>query len=288
MKPLFFLCLLSFTSVLCLAQRTAKVNSKYTYYAPENMSVEEAKHIALDRAKIQAIADEFGTVVSQSTSTVVMNENGKSNTQFFSLGGSDVKGEWIETIGEPEYKIEFEEHHIIVYCVVKGQIREVIPSKLYFESTLLRNGQKLPSHQIIFNNGDEMSLQFQASTKGYLSLFWYDVKADIIYRILPYRQDPNSLKKISANIQYVFFSKKRGDDRETEFIDEYVMTCADSTEHNAIYAVFSDKEYYTPNLLLFPTGLYGTSKSEFQSWLASIKRSSNDILIKTYEIEITN
>ena len=72
-------------------QKTAKVSATYTYYAPETMSIEEAKRVALDRAKIQAIADEFGTIVSQSTSTVITNKNGESDTQFFALGGSDVK-----------------------------------------------------------------------------------------------------------------------------------------------------------------------------------------------------
>ena len=84
--------------MICYSQRTSKVSATYTYYAPETMSVEEAKRVALDRAKIQAIADEFGTVVSQSTTTVISNKNGESDTQVFSLGGSDVKGEWIETI----------------------------------------------------------------------------------------------------------------------------------------------------------------------------------------------
>lgn len=252
------------------------------------MSVEEAKRIALDRAKIQAIADEFGTIVSQSTSSVITNKNGESDTQFFTFGGSDVKGEWIETIGNPEYKISFEDHHLIVSCIVKGQIREAITSKLHFETTVLRNGQKIPSQQTIFNNGDELSLQFQASTKGFLSLFMYDITANIIYRILPYRQDSNSLKKISANRKYVFFSKKTCNEGESEYIDEYVMTSADGIERNVIYAVFSDKEYAMPNLQLYPFGLYGLSKSDFQSWLARIKRTSNNILIKTYDIEIKN
>lgn len=270
------------------SQKTVKVSATYTYYASETMSVEEAKRVALDRAKIQAIADEFGTIVSQSTSTVITNKNGETDTQFFALGGSDVKGEWIETIGKPEYKISFEDHHIIIYCAVTGMVREATPSKLHFESTILRNGQNTLPQQIIFNNGDEMSLRFQASTKGFLSLFLFDVTADVTYRILPYRQDSNSLKKISANIRYVFFSKKMCNTVESEFIDEYVMTSANSTERNVIYAVFSDKEYAAPNIQLYPNGLYGMSQSEFQSWLVRIKRASSDILIKTYEIEITN
>ena len=87
------------------AQKVQKVTATYTYYAPENVTLEEAKRTALDRAKIEAIAEAFGTLVTQSNSTVVSNQNGKSDSQFFSLGGSEVKGEWIETTKEPIYNI---------------------------------------------------------------------------------------------------------------------------------------------------------------------------------------
>lgn len=127
--------------------------------------------MALERAKIKAIADEFGTVVSQSTSTIVTNENGKYDTRFFSTGGREIKGEWIETIGVPSYEVSFAEHNLVVTCTVIGKIREVRPSKLYFEISILRNNQEAASDQIIFNNGKEMSLKFQASSSGYLSLF---------------------------------------------------------------------------------------------------------------------
>ena len=97
-----------------LAQRTEKVRAEYIYHAPENISLEEAKRIALERAKIQAIADEFGTIVSQSNTTLVSNRNGESSTDFFSLGGSEVKGEWIETIDLPEYDINYEQGMLVV------------------------------------------------------------------------------------------------------------------------------------------------------------------------------
>lgn len=269
------------------SQRIAKVSATYTYYASETISIEEAKRIALDRAKIQAIADEFGTIVSQSTSTVITNKNGESDSQFFALGGSDVKGEWIETIGNPEYQLKFENHFLVVTCSVIGEIREVRPSKLYFEIAILRNNQEAASDQIIFNNGDEMSLKFQASSSGYLSLFWADRKSNTVYKILPYCQDSHSLQNILANTPYIFFSKSNSNGMDPRYIDEYIMTCENGIEHNELVAVFSDKEYTMQNLQLLSTGMYGVSHNDFQSWLARIKRSSNDVLIKNYEIKIT-
>ena len=60
------------------AQSTKKVSGAYTYHAPENISLEEAKHIAVNRAKIAAISDAFGTLITQNNFTIVSNNNEKS------------------------------------------------------------------------------------------------------------------------------------------------------------------------------------------------------------------
>ncbi len=88
----FILLLLPLT---VLAQRVKTVEGEYTYHAPENVTIEQARRIALERAKIQALADEFGTIVQQQNITRVENNNGESTTDFFSVGGSEVKGEWL-------------------------------------------------------------------------------------------------------------------------------------------------------------------------------------------------
>lgn len=59
------------------SQKMKTVEGEYTYHAPENVTLEEAKRTTLDRAKIQAIADAFGTIVSQNNATSVHNHNGK-------------------------------------------------------------------------------------------------------------------------------------------------------------------------------------------------------------------
>ena len=64
----WFLILFLFTyTTAAFSQKTQKVTASYTYYAPENVTLEEAKRTALDRAKTSAIADAFGTLVTQAT-----------------------------------------------------------------------------------------------------------------------------------------------------------------------------------------------------------------------------
>ena len=81
---LFAICCLGFFSTLSFAQKVMKVRAEYTFYAPSNVTLDEAKHIALERAKVQIIAETFGTVVSQNNTTFVRNQNGNSEIDFLS------------------------------------------------------------------------------------------------------------------------------------------------------------------------------------------------------------
>ena len=63
-----------FLSVTAFAQRTEKVETEYIYHAPENISLEEAKQTALERAKIEALKTAFGESVDRITNTLIENE----------------------------------------------------------------------------------------------------------------------------------------------------------------------------------------------------------------------
>ena len=143
MKRGFLFVVVAFLTFSLFSQKIKKVVASYTYYAPETMSIEEAKRTALKYAKIQAIGDEFGTIVTQSTFLISSDTNGQSDEKFFSLAETDVKGEWIETIGEPEYDIEFGNHVLIVNVSVKGTIKEKSGAKIDVDAILLRNGTEL-------------------------------------------------------------------------------------------------------------------------------------------------
>ncbi len=279
--------LLASSFLVGYSQRAAKVSATYTYHAPETMSVEEAKRVALDRAKIQAIADEFGTIVSQSTSTVITNKNGESDTQFFALGGSDVKGEWIETIGNPEYQLKFENHFLIVECSVKGKAREIVSAKIEFEAKILRNGTELRFEDVNFRDGDDLYLYFQSPINGYLAVYLLDELSQTVYCILPYKAQAFSAYPVLANKEYVMFSRKGADKSERPLVDEYTLNCENEKEFNTLYILFS------PSLIGKRNGFDDSiedkpdniSFKDFKSWLS--KTLSKDSNIQYQEINIS-
>jgi hypothetical protein len=256
-----------FLCVGVLAQHIEKVRAEYIYHAPENISLEEGKRIALERAKLQAIAEEFGTIVSQSNTTMVRNLNGESSTDFFSLGGSEVKGEWIETIGEPVYEINFEKGLLVIKVMVIGRIREINRVQIDLKVEVLCNGTDLKFARTNFKSGDDLYLYFQSPVDGYLAVYLLDEVSQMVYCLLPYKNSSGVVTPIKHDKPYIFFSTEYAGDKEF-LVDEYTMTCLNSVEQNTLYVIFSPNEFAKANSKNVDERLpQELSFEEFQKWL---------------------
>lgn len=267
----FIICLFGLCTIVN-AQQIKTVENTYVYRAPENVSIEHAKRIALERSQVEVIANTFGTNISQQNSTLICNNNGKSNIDFISISSSDVQGEWIETIGEPHYDISFEQGMLIVSCRIKGVIREIVSAAIDIKAKVLRNGTEDRFESSEFRSGDDMYLSFQSPVDGYLAVYLIDDNGDA-FCLLPYRKQTNGIQRVSANTPYVFFSEKDASLSERTLVDEYTLTCEHGVENNQIYVIFSPNPFVKANDNnigeLLPREIDGKS---FQSWLANIRR----------------
>ena len=276
-----------FSCFSLFAQKVKTVSAEYSFYAPETMSVEEAKRTALDRAKIQAIADEFGTIVSQSISTVISTKNGESDSQFFTVGGSDVKGEWIETIGEPKYNIDYKNNQLVVQCTIKGKAREIISAGIEYTAKTLRNGTSLKFESKDFRDGDDLYLYFETPVNGFVAVFLLDETSQTVYNILPYKGQSCSGIKVEANQEYIFFSRENAKKDERRLVDEYTLTCENDKEFNSLYVLFSTND------MSKRTGFYSSTEDkpenisfkDFKQWLS--KALSKDRNLQFQEINIS-
>lgn len=280
-----FTSILLFVAAVSFAQKVQKVTATYTYYAPENVTLEEAKHTALDRAKISAIADAFGTLVTQNNSTVITNQNGESDNRFFSLGGSEVKGEWIETTKEPVYSIRYEGGMFVVSVEVTGRIRELLDVGLDLTVKILRNGVESKFESTDFRNGDDLYLMFKSPIDGYLLAYMYDETSNQVVRILPYIQSTQGNVSVRADKEYVFFKKHKNDRHK---VDEYTMTASEPVEFNTLYVIFSSKEI-TKTIDKSDEdkdGIRVLDFADFNKWLSGVKtQSSVKVTEKTIKVK---
>lgn len=269
------------TSVLSYAQKVQTVSGTYTFYAPTSMSVEEAKHTALEKARIQAISDTFGTTVSQANSTLVYNSNGETDFQFHSVGSTEIKGEWIETIGKPEFAIEYTDNQLVVKCTVKGKARSIEQPEIDITAKILKNGTELKYEAYDFNDGDDIYVFFESSHDGSISIFLRQNES--VYRLLPYQQEKSSGISVEKNTPYIFFSKKHSNDNKA---DEYTLYADNALDIAEVVILFTLK---TPSLPSSQQGApdepLSTDRYTFDRWLT--KKMSKDIYLKVIVLPIS-
>ena len=285
------LLLLFFTNLS--AQKTVKVCGEYAYIAPENVSLEQARQTALERAKLEALAEKFGTTVSAITSTVVENKGGKSNIDLLVLGESEAKGEWLETTKEPKYDIFYEQGILTVKVSVCGNARAIVGAGVDFSATVLKNGTDAKFKSDDFQDGDAIYLLFRSPTDGYLAVYLVDETKNVknAYCLLPYRNTPSGNTRIKAGKEYVFFSAQNADRNEAATVDEYVLNLEKekSAEQNFLYIIFSPNEFTKAN---DKTGSEASlprelSFDDFRQWLAKNRIRDKDMKYEVKGVTIT-
>ncbi|MFR3330149.1 MAG: DUF4384 domain-containing protein [Odoribacter splanchnicus] len=283
---LLVIVVLAGTAIQVVAQKTKKVTTEYTYHAPENVPLSEAKRMALHRAQLQAIADAFGTIVARINTSTVKNENGKSDVEVQSLGTSEVKGEWLHTEGEPEYEVSYEDGMLVVNARVKGVIREIVNAPVDFRAKILRNGTEDKFEGEEFRNGDDLYLSFRSPVDGYLTVYLADA-AGTAYCLLPYRGDTGGRVAVKGNEHYVFFSAADAPAEKRAVVDEYTMTCEKTAEVNQIYIIFSPRLFTKAadcdSKELQPRQL---PREEFQQWLFNCRKQDTEMRVEVKNILI--
>lgn len=268
------------------AQTVATLTGRATYYGDDSDSPATAKNKALEMARIDALAREFGTVLSQTN--VQRNEvsNGQENNFFSSLSASEVKGEWIADDGEPKFTVELDgDYHYVVTCTVKIKARALSNKAADFHALVLRNGTSDRFADTQFNNGDQIYLKFISPADGYIAA--YLVCGDEVLTLLPYLSSASGKVKVRHNKQYVFFS---GADADIAYgtPDEYLLQTDQPRELNQLYLLFSPNEFTkaldTGNGDAMPRS---QSYADFVKWLAKTRRADDEMGMKVFNIEIT-
>ena len=279
--------LVLFSSLHSLAQNKAQtICGEYVYFAPSNVSTDEAVKTAIERAKITALADKFGTLISQNNSTIVKNENGQSTSDFTSLGGSEVRGEWIEDTETPQTKVSYEKDMLVVNAKVCGKAREITRAVVDFSARILRNGTGVKYESETFNNGDDFYLYFKSPVNGFLAVYLIDNEQKA-YCLLPYANNSIGKVEIEHGKEYIFFSRKQVPLDEAQIVEEYNFTTEISLENNQIYIIFSPNEFTKANDSQAIKGLpRELTYSDFQRWLLKCRNRDNEIRVDNKMIEI--
>lgn len=286
---LILLCAMSLP-LFAAKEKLTNVSITYDYLSNDrNESKAEAEIHAIEKAKRRALEKAFGVDVSSIVVSMDREnfEEGRlfSDEEFFSLGSTVAKGEWIETVTEKILSIYHDGDVWHVRVFVEGKAREKSGVPIDLQYAFINNAHDKQNRTTYYDN-DDIFLRFTSPVSGALCVYLID-NEKTAYCLLPYMRSDKGYQDVRANRDYVFFSSDT--DKEA---DEYVLTTQTAVEHNVLYVIFS------PNKFTKARDRKGARNwrkqqvprnlpyKDFVEWLAKIQTADKNMQVRTEVISI--
>lgn len=254
-----FLVLLVICTFNAHAQRIVTVSGEYRYVVPEEIPLNRAKQIAIDKARNEAIANEFGQIVSQSTNTVVHTSDQQSSVRSDSYASTDSRAIWLSDTKEPEVRVTYENDVMVITAIVCGKVRELKNAEVDLQMQVLSNGVETDR----FKNNEKVAVRFKSPVNGYASVFFRDDNAEMIYCMMPYENEDGTAREVKNNKEYIYLST---DDPIYPYQEETILVTDKTVEFDTFILVFSRKDFSMP---ASEAGEFvpELSVEDFQRWL---------------------
>jgi len=290
-KKIFYLICGVFVSLSVFAGDIERVSATYEYVSSDNNETPaqiEAK--AFERAKQQALEDKFGIDVTSVSNTLQINrsngESAQTQTNVFSLGGTSIRGEWIETIKEQVLEpATFKDGFWHIKVRVEGRARNHATEKTDIRYTFVRNVQDLES-PVTFRDGNDLFMRFSTPVAGSLGVYLVDEEQNA-FCLLPYYNNSTGAQAVEANKEYLFFSEN-----QTPNFNGYKVTCERTSEQNALYVIFSPNTFSKANDKTSGNNWRNepmprqVSYADFLKWLAANQKKDPSMVVRTEIISI--
>lgn len=231
-------------SFLPVAMRAGSddVSGESVFVVPETMSIAEARTVAASRARIDALAGKYGTLVA-SMNTVGMSDG--TVNRFSMLGTSEVKGVWLKDTREVWQRMELDEatQQLYIRTKVWGKARPLAVAATPVVAETISDDGDTGSTATEFRNGEKFYLHFRSAADGYLAVFLID-EAGSVFTCLPYPSQRQNTVPVRKSADYVFFSKRRPAAVTAESdIRQYFLTAEKDMEQNRLCIVFSPNDF---------------------------------------------
>ena len=258
------------------AQRIATVCGEYRYTVPGEIPLNRAKQIAIDKARNEAIANEFWQVVSQSTNTTIHSSGTQSSVQSDSYASTESKAIWLSDTKEPEVSIAYENDVMVITASVCGKARELKTAEVELRMQVVSNSIETER----FKNNEKVAIHFKSPVNGYVSIFFRDDNAGMIYCMMPYENEDGTAREVKSNKEYIYLSTE---DPIYPYQEETILVTDKTVEFDTFILVFSKKDFSMPSS---EAGEFVPELpvEDFQKWLR--KNRINDETMQTIEKSI--
>jgi hypothetical protein len=258
--------------------KTVKVSATEQIEIEDGMTIEEAKYLALLKAREKALEEVFGRDIYQGNVMTIDEQSG----EITSVSESYVKGSWVSTSSETCEKIIDSRGNVWMRCSVKGRAKALTKPPVYFVAEPLDCPDKRCKTSA-FLNDEDFFVFFQSPVDGFVAA--YLMMEDQVQCLLPYDGMKGSSRPVEADQQYVLFSEKQAPD--------YFMFTENNMETNLLIIIFSPQDFSKPILnenqpssdhYELPKQL---SIEEFQKWLGRQRAAYEDLAVKNIVVTIS-
>lgn len=269
------------------AQGARTITGDYTFYGDRTHSPEACCEAALEGARIEALAREFGTILTSviDVENRIDGDNEIQNAEL--LSRSEVKGEWLADEGEPQWEKRIDaDGNYVVRCRIKGKARAISNSSTDFEVDVMRNSPDHRNSSSRFASGDDMYVSVKTPVDGYLSIYLVGENQDV-YTLFPYYTSSNNDIRLRRGREYMLFDQAKSPS-ELGQADELVLTTENDIERNRLYVVFSPNRYSLA--VDTESGNYAPrqqSYKDFSRWLLKSRSHDEKMGVKVVRLTIT-
>lgn len=273
---------LAIYAAVCLTFSFAKdvtVEGRCEYVMTADMTEAEAVETAVREAKVEALAREFGTIVSAETWSELCEDNSRLSESFYQSGMTLVKGVWLSDLHAPEVVKSISANgDILINVKVKGKARaiESLPLDLNVYASL--PGAHIPQNR--FRNETRFTVNFKSPADGHVAIYLGDEEGDIC-RLLPFSRQPESSTRVEAMKDYEFFTSQEGDEEQYSFIT------FKPRERNTLYIIYAKREFPRPiDIYNAERNLRILKLGEFYDWVGRLRSADTSVQVETIPIEI--
>ena len=268
---IFLLLLIFLTSPAVKAGDVRKIRGEAERFSPATESPEEARRKAIQEAQIDALEKAFGTALTERTMQISDTYEGHTSNISHSFGESQVNGNWIRNLADPEVSVMPVENGTMYHVKVYGEAREFKYNRIDVDCRLLCNGIDPDKDRLrgnIYYEGDEMYVYFTSPVDGWLTIYLIDDDDERTTQCLvPYDGQKDAAYPIEANREYVFFSKRTAEPQYVNFVTRMIVEARKKVDVNDLYVIFSPNEYTKTASTVYSHSRHNTDDSEIQAYL---------------------
>lgn len=285
MKQIVFGILFAFCcSMTVFAVADEKVYGKMTYVGDRKLSIEENEQNCIEQARINALADKFGTTIRDLTKDEYFGDGGNSSNSFQHLTAASVKGRWLRDTKDPVLHMYFDsENQFIIECEVWGEAREIKAAGIDLKWNICAGTPSEGSISEVFNHKQRLYIPFRSPIDGYVNVYLID-ENDVVNCLLPYREDRDGVFDVQGGSDYMFFDREN---LPSKYPHHYIMTTTSPSSRNKLVMVFSKNRFSKCNVNRGDkVHLDDIPLNDFNKWIMNCQAQDDDFIVQEKWVKV--